>query len=64
MVVYRKSLCLYIYIGVEKKEPKLKLVKIVGYEAENRSAWVELTKLNSNEGNVDTDLIVQLGINM
>jgi len=55
MDVYRKSVCLYIYT---KKEPKLKLVRMFGHVAENRSVWVEFTKINSKDWNVDTHLMV------
>lgn len=51
MDVYRKCvfihlyLCVYIhtYVYIYKKKLKLKLVRMFGHVAENRSVWVEFT---------------------
>lgn len=51
--MYIEILCIYI-----EKTPKLKLVRMFGHVAENRSVWVKLTKITSDEWNVETHLIV------
>lgn len=48
----------YIYTHLHRKKSTLKLVRMFGHVAENRSVWVEFTKTNSNGWNVDTHLMV------
>lgn len=55
--MYKHTDFLYTYTFIQKKST-LKLVRMFGHVAENRSVWVEFTKTNSNGWNVDTHLMV------